>query len=231
MIWFACAQCGKRQRRPDEEAGTLVFCECGHGNRVPWESTAAGEDLPPPPPPRRRPMADEPPLAEMEEMPPRCGRAEWEERRRDPSRCLHHPDVAAERTCEACGEGFCAACLVTLKGQTLCGPCKNYRVNCLNTPPRTSGLAITALVLGFVCGPLILCLIPGPSREPFAMFIGLLGFVGQVGALMLGALALYKIETAPRLQGQSMAITGMVTGFVALVFLFATWILVGSRGL
>src|SRR5438445_10151506 len=39
MIWFACRQCDTRQGRPDEEAGTLIFCKCGTSNRVPWESS------------------------------------------------------------------------------------------------------------------------------------------------------------------------------------------------
>jgi hypothetical protein len=39
MIQFACKRCGKYFERPNEAAGTLVFCECGLGNRVPWEST------------------------------------------------------------------------------------------------------------------------------------------------------------------------------------------------
>jgi hypothetical protein len=135
-----------------------------------------------------------------------------------------------EGSCEACGEGFCAACLVALQGQKLCGPCKNYRVNCANTPPRTSGLAITALILGFVCGPFISCLMPGLSREGLALFIGFLAFVGEVGAVVFGGLALYKMQTELRLQGHSMAITGLVSAFVALAFLFSTWLILGSRG-
>src|SRR6516164_6467007 len=57
MIWFACKQCGKRHGRGEHLAGTLVFCECGHGNRVPWSSTIPEPAPEPPPPrePRRRP--------------------------------------------------------------------------------------------------------------------------------------------------------------------------------
>ncbi len=48
MIHFTCSQCGKSHVRPETSAGTMVFCTCGQGNRVPWESTA--ESSPPPPP-------------------------------------------------------------------------------------------------------------------------------------------------------------------------------------
>jgi len=35
MIWFACKQCGKRHKQPEDAAGSLIFCECGQANRVP----------------------------------------------------------------------------------------------------------------------------------------------------------------------------------------------------
>src|SRR5262245_61714735 len=41
MIWFACKKCGKTHNRPDSSAGTMVFCDCGNGITVPWESTTA----------------------------------------------------------------------------------------------------------------------------------------------------------------------------------------------
>src|ERR687892_749265 len=40
MIAFACKKCGQRHSRPDSQAGSMVFCDCGQGNRVPWTSTA-----------------------------------------------------------------------------------------------------------------------------------------------------------------------------------------------
>ena len=64
MIWFTCRQCGKRHVRPEAECGTLVFCECGQGNRVPWQSTVAEEEAPAlertevPPVPARMPVED-----------------------------------------------------------------------------------------------------------------------------------------------------------------------------
>src|SRR5438876_4072272 len=41
MISFTCKQCGKVHTRPESAAGTMIFCTCGQGTRVPWESTAA----------------------------------------------------------------------------------------------------------------------------------------------------------------------------------------------
>src|SRR5271156_2827409 len=41
MIWFTCKKCGKSHGRGESSAGTMIFCDCGHGNTVPWESTAA----------------------------------------------------------------------------------------------------------------------------------------------------------------------------------------------
>src|SRR5262249_16114600 len=46
MIWFSCKQCGKVHGRAENSAGTLVFCDCGQGNTVPWESTAAEPEEP-----------------------------------------------------------------------------------------------------------------------------------------------------------------------------------------
>src|SRR5271169_2112243 len=41
MIWFTCKKCGKTHGRADNSAGTMIFCDCGAGNTVPWESTTA----------------------------------------------------------------------------------------------------------------------------------------------------------------------------------------------
>jgi hypothetical protein len=40
MIWFICKKCGKTHSRPDSQGGTMIFCDCGNGLTVPWESTA-----------------------------------------------------------------------------------------------------------------------------------------------------------------------------------------------
>src|SRR5271156_3655754 len=47
MIHFTCKKCGKTHSRPDSTGGTMIFCDCGHGNTVPWESTVAEPANPP----------------------------------------------------------------------------------------------------------------------------------------------------------------------------------------
>src|SRR5437879_5686099 len=113
MIWFACAQCGKRHGRPESAIGSILFCECGHGNRVPWESTA------PPPDPDEEPVvvlpSGPPPLEAVpvgeERMPPPRP-APRTRGRRDPAFCFNHRDLVSEVVCEACTERFCGRCVV-----------------------------------------------------------------------------------------------------------------------
>ena len=100
MIWFACKQCGKRLKQPDGAGGSFVFCTCGQGNRVPWESTLAPE----PETPTASPSSEEPP--EVEPVP--YGK-EREIVEPDPAYCWNHQDIPSEKTCDDCGERFCAA--------------------------------------------------------------------------------------------------------------------------
>src|SRR5436309_12681516 len=64
MIWFSCRQCGKQHGRADNLAGTMIFCDCGQGLRVPWSSTIpepeVTEELVPLPPPRETPALPAP---------------------------------------------------------------------------------------------------------------------------------------------------------------------------
>src|SRR5262249_50920489 len=103
MIWFACKQCGKRHGRAEPLAGTLVFCECGQGNRVPWSSTVPEPEpeaaVPVPPRPRAPgPSADQD-RPEPEFLRPRRTR---ERRRPNSAYCLNHEETTKEATCDAC---------------------------------------------------------------------------------------------------------------------------------
>src|SRR5262245_42491280 len=131
MIWFACKQCGKRHKQPEDAAGSLIFCECGQANRVPWESTvpapqerAGGEERPRPRPQKWSDAAEE---DEPEAAPRSRTSRRPETRRRDSAYCLNHGEAPSEHTCPDCGEAFCARCLVEFQGQRLCAPCKNFR--------------------------------------------------------------------------------------------------------
>jgi hypothetical protein len=228
MIWFICKQCGKRHSRPDEAGGSLVFCECGQANRVPWESTAPlppepeaadsekdhdeERDRPPVVRPRRRPVA-----------PPR-----------DPSRCLNHEDAPAQGTCAACGEAFCASCVVELQGETLCGPCKNYRLGQLQRSPQLSPLALVALLLGLLSAPVGFCLTIIPLGMPQALSAGTLG-CGLIGlilpavALVLGLLALRDIEADPRVGGRALALTGTMAGALGVLWCLTVVLLMAGK--
>jgi hypothetical protein len=241
MIWFACRNCNKKHSRPESSSGTMIFCDCGQGLTVPWESTVepppvaeVPEPLPPVPrppplparldpipigeervPPRPRPPdppAPEPPLA----RPVRGRRAA--PRRRDPRFCFNHEDGASVKACADCGEAFCAECLLEFRGDTLCGPCKNFRVRTLQRPPRLSGKAIASALTALIAWPLG-CGLWLVFVNANASWAALFCLVPQLAALALGLLALRDTETNPRVGGRSLAVTGVVTGAVACVLL------------
>jgi hypothetical protein len=240
MIWFACKQCGKRHGRAEHLAGTLVFCECGHGNRVPWSSTVAEpepEEARPAPPPRPRmprPSFDEdrPPSS----IPPSRGgeRGGWphrsrERRRINPAYCLNHEEAPKDANCEACHCSFCSACVVTLQGQTLCGPCKNFRIGGLSRPARLSPLAIVAFVLGLVSiiVSLVLTLaavvasVVAETGIIVAIICCLIAGVLASGELIVGWLALRQLDRQPTLGGRALAMSGATAGLAGVVWAFA----------
>jgi hypothetical protein len=225
MIWFACKQCGKRHGRPDNLAGTLVFCECGQGNRVPWSSTVSEPEpveeplvpVPPVPPPRARSEPggfDLPPLR----------RRPGERRQPDPAYCLNHAEVASEQTCSDCRCPFCAACVTTLQGKTLCGPCKNLRIRRLSRPAHVSAMAIVSLVVGLIGFPVAFFLtlyavgqqVLGKSAAG-SIVIWLMALAVPAVALTLALLALREIETKPQVGGRSLAAGGAVSALASLL--------------
>lgn len=228
MIWYACKQCGKRHGRAEHLAGTLVFCECGHGNRVPWSSTVPEpepEEARPAPPPRPRvprPALDED-RPEPELLRPRRSR---ERHRINSAYCLNHEETPKEATCEACHCSFCSACVVTLQGQTLCGPCKNFRVGGRSRPARLSPLAVLAFVLGLVCVvvSLILTLVAvgasmlAESGVVVAVVCCLIAVLLASGELVLGWVALRQIDRQPAFGGRGLAMTGATAGLAGIVW-------------
>jgi hypothetical protein len=232
MIWFACKQCGKRHGRDEHLSGTLVFCECGHGNRVPWSSTVAepppeeAKPVPPPPPPRmpRPPLSEE--RSELDFLRPRRTR---ERRRPNPNYCLNHEETAKEATCSDCRASFCSACVVELQGQTLCGPCKNFRFGALNRPARLPALALTAFVLALVSTVISLILNFMAIGFTTLMEAGLaaslisctVALFFAVGELILSGLALRQIDRQPALGGRGLAMTGAMAGLTGIVWAFS----------
>lgn len=223
MIWFACKQCGKRHGRGEDLAGTLVFCECGQGNRVPWASTAAEpepeEALPP------RPTLDEDrPAAEF--LRPRRSP---HRRRPDPASCLNHDETPKHAVCDACRCSFCSACVVELQGRTLCGPCKNFRLGGLSRPLRVPPLAIVSFVLALVCTfvSLILCFmaiglaVKLESGLAAALPCCAVALFFAVGELIVSGLALRQMDRQPALGGRGLAMTGAMAGLTGVVWALA----------
>jgi hypothetical protein len=240
MIWFACKQCGKRHGRGEHLAGTLVFCECGQGNRVPWSSTVAEpepeEALPASSPPH--PRVPRPPLDEDRPDPEFLRpRRERERRRPDPAYCLNHEETAKEAICAACHGSFCSACVVTLQGQTLCGPCKNFRLGGLSRPARLSPLAIVAFVLALICTlvSLILCFMA--IGFTVRMEVGLAGAIPccviallfAVGELIVSGAALRQMDRQPALGGRGLAMTGAMAGLTGMVWATAIAVFIVVR--
>jgi len=182
------------------------------GNRVPWESTVSVEIL------------VDAPAGET------AGEQEWRSSRRerkpveiDPAYCFNHTDVPSEQACQDCRERFCSACLIVVRGKTLCGPCKNYRLARIQGPPRTSGMAIVSLVLAIIGSPLSFCLITlgrmndlGTSGTALAWSVA--GMLLPTIALLLAFLALGQIERTPRVSGRALALTGATTAAIGVVW-------------
>lgn len=221
MIAFACKQCGKRFDRPADACGTLVFCPCGAGTRVPWESTLppGAEPIPTvkiPLPLRReewpRPAASDYPSVRRFQSEPR-----------DRNFCFNHPTAPMEHTCADCGESFCAACVVTTQGGVRCGPCKNFRVRAVQRPARLSVLALLSPIIGLLAGAVwVFILLAAVGARPAGSLVVVLGAIGvlpQVAVMAMAAVALRNIESEARMGGRELAITGLVAALVSAVLI------------
>jgi hypothetical protein len=241
MIWFTCKKCGKTHNRPESSAGTMIFCDCGNGNTVPWESTASpssspapvqtpkGPDLGPiqfepvilPTPPAAagsKPASDYPTSSNLdrdEERPYRRGRTE----KRDPDFCFNHQRRAKVETCAECGQGFCADCLVKFQGTLMCGPCKNFQARRQELPPVASSLASASLIISFVAGPLMICLLLGSPGSTPMRILSWLSLLPQLLALALGVWALRDAEKEGKGGGQWVALSGVTTSSLTCVMM------------
>jgi hypothetical protein len=198
----------------------MVFCSCGHGNVLPWESTTpASAGSPPPEPPllvavpvgeEKLPLARVPRQEEVNPQP---------ESGRVPNSCFNHQDRPVQHKCADCHEGFCGDCLVKLQGTLLCGPCKNFRLRKKEEQTTMSGKAVfgVLLAMAFAPGvPAVLCLSPLVPGD-VSLVIGGMALLGEIAAILLGILALRETEQNPRLTGRSLAITTLLTGGLASV--------------
>jgi hypothetical protein len=240
MIHFTCQKCGKTHSRPDGTGGTMIFCDCGQGNTVPWESTAAEPSSPPlatggpkvpdlapiqfdpvtiPTPPSAAapkydsayPSAAPPPIDE--DRPTRRGRSE----KRDPDYCFNHQRRPRVEACAECEEGFCADCLVRFHGELLCGPCKNFRARRQELPPVASSIASASLIISLIAGPLMMCLLLASPGNGAMRVLSWLSLLPQVLALGLGIWALRDAERERKSGGQWVALTGVGTASLTCV--------------
>lgn len=230
MIWFACSQCGKVHGRSESSVGSMIFCACGQGLTVPWESTA-------PEPPQ---LADAPgpvlsgPLLEPVQFdtpsetesprrlinpPPLPERKPRRRGPRDPNACLNHEERPKQAGCADCGEGFCSSCLVAFAGQTLCGPCKNLRVRALARPPQASGWALLSLALALIALPLSVFLFPHGGGLVRSTAWTLVFLAPAVAAVLFARLALRRIDRDRRVSGDGMAFVGIVLAAIDLLVL------------
>lgn len=234
MIWFTCKKCGKTHGRADSSAGMLVFCDCGNGNTVPWESTAPEPSSPPvvvlPKVPDLSPIQFDPvntpavpssgapkpvttyptnnPLpVEDDERPNRRGRTE----KRDPDFCFNHQRRPKVNACSECEESFCASCLVKFQGDLLCAPCKNFLARRQELPAATSTMATASLAISLIAGPLMMCLLIMSPGNNSMRVLSLLSLLPQVIALGLGIWVLREAESEKKGGGQWVALTGVTT--------------------
>jgi len=248
MIWFGCKKCGKRHGKAESLSGTLVFCECGFGNRVPWSSTVPEPETPIPPAvpvPPARPRAPQPlpeddrPDSRRRRSIPVDDRDDWapvpmrtrpkkEARRINPNFCLVHDEKPSEHTCKDCGMRFCSSCIVTIQGDTLCGPCKNFRLRGTHRPAVIAPLAIISVIAGLISAPIGFCLSgtgitaqvgpEGGSGAGLFLLFGVVGMLLPLTGLVLGGLALKQIESKPNVGGRFLAMTGAAAGLVGTIW-------------
>jgi hypothetical protein len=214
MIWFTCKQCGKTLGRADNSAGALVFCDCGQGLRVPWESTAPAPEVEPVP---AVPKALHEPVrfADSGQSPPIPNRRG---RRAptapiDPNICFNHASADKAGICQDCGLSFCGRCLTTFQNAAYCAACKNYRTRVMQRRPDSSKLALMSFVIALVAGPFMLLLIPLAASRHAQSFV-LLALLPPVAALAAGVMSMRWIRAAAQRTGQHLAVSGMSLGAV-----------------
>jgi hypothetical protein len=115
--------------------------------------------------------------------------------------------------------------VVTLQGDTLCGPCKNFRLRGVHRPSPIAPLAIISVIVGLISAPFGFCLsLAGvqfqvaAGRSGSAFLMGVIALVLPVAALVLGHFALRQIESKANVGGRLFAMTGTAAGLVGTVW-------------
>jgi hypothetical protein len=143
----------------------------------------------------------------------------------NPDFCFQHDDDRSEATCAACRLPFCNRCVLTLQGQTLCGPCKNFRLARLGRPRRLLPLAVIALVAALSSGPvaLILSLAASGLHQSegvvgVSVALCLVAAVLPVTGLVLSAMALRRLDDRPQAGGRGVAASGVCVALAGVVW-------------
>jgi hypothetical protein len=158
-------------------------------------------------------------------------------RKLHPNFCLNHDEFASETVCADCKLPFCKLCVVSIGGQSLCGPCKNFRIAALGRSVRVLPLAVVSLVVALVSGPvtLILSLVAmglhvGEGETPSAVALSLFAALMPAGALVVSCLALRKIESEPHVGGRSLAASGASVAAVNVLWcLTVVWVVLSKH--
>jgi hypothetical protein len=203
MIWFRCNSCGHKHQRPEAQSGTMIFCSCGQGLRIPWSSTIAepeeGERIPSPPPPpdplpaypaprpgsipvpRAIPVEDDSPRRPSIPLPatPPLSfptRRSRQYRKVDPDYCFNHGERGVADVCAECRLPFCNDCLVAF------------------VPGNSRDQAPATASTPSLCGPCKNFRIASSSRPPsmsvLAILSLILGLISGPVACCLGFLSL-----------------------------------------
>ncbi len=240
MIWFTCKKCGKTHGRPESSAGTMIFCDCGNGTTVPWESTTAEPMTPPvvaaPKVPDLAPIQFDPVSSSTEGMPKqskpgsayprtpppldddrpsRRGRNE----KSDPDYCFNHQRRPKAQACAECTESFCVDCLVRFQNVRVCGPCKNFLARRSELPPAAGSMANASLIISLIAGPLTMCLLLVQPGSDAMRVLSWLSLLPQAIALALGAWSLLDAERDRKAGGQWVAAAGVATASLTCVMM------------
>lgn len=227
----------------------MVFCACGQGNRVPWNTT---QDIPdaipaalpvPVPESRAKPMREAQPAPsspspseQASALPVPARRAGRLLGKVHPDFCYHHDEVPRSLTCSACQLPFCEACIVTLEGKQLCGPCKNFRVSSPGQARRLLPLSAIAFVVAFASGPVALTLsfaaaglVIGEGMVGVGVALCFLASALPVAGLVLSTLALGRLDGRPQTAGRGLASSAVCTSLVAIVWCSTVALLMIAR--
>ena len=195
----------------------LVFCACGVGNRVPWGNSLADvAGLPEVTPARSEAATEESndPLTDESRSQRGNRRSSFKEPPRDPNFCFNHQEIVAGIPCAACKVNFCADCIVTLQSETLCGPCKNFRLRSAQRSGRFSLPSLFSVILALITTPVGFCLVSATAQGNVPYF-GLVALVLPLAGLLLGILGLRDIERNADVRGRSLAIAGVISALAS----------------